>query len=239
MTGLDRRWVVVTRAARQSRALVDAIIDAGGAVVPLPLLEIRPAPDGERTVAASVEMLGPDDWLAILSPNGSRSVLAAVSTPPRCRVAAVARATAAPLEAAGWSIDLMPVEPTAKGLAAALCATAEPGNLLIVQAADGRPTLADELRASGWSVDVVTGYVNAVPELAPESITAARDADIVAFASPSAVERYVRHVGLEPELAACIGPVTEAAARAAGFDTVTASEPTVGALVRAMIERLG
>lgn len=227
--------VVVTRAVAQSRELIESIERIGGVVVAAPMLEIVPPDDGGAAVARAVGGLGAADWLAVLSPNGARSVVQAGAEPGECRVAVVGASTGAPLADGGWTVDVEAGESTAHGLADELIAHHRPAHCLIVQAEGGRPDLADRLRSAGWRVDTVIGYRNATPVLAPAIIEDARTADVVAFASPSAVGRYVAAVGVQPSMAACIGPTTEAAAGAAGFATVTAIEPTVPALVDAIV----
>ena len=223
--------VVVTRAATQSDELIDAIDRAGGQVVAAPMVEVAPPADGGLAVAEAIGGLGPADWLAVLSSNAARSIVAAVPEPRRCRLAVLGKSTGAPLAEAGWQIDVVARVPTAEGLLADMLDCEPAGRCVLVQAENGRPDLAHGLRARGWRVDVVIGYRNMAPEIDPAIIEEARGADIVVFASPSAVERYCDLLGPEPPVAACIGPTTEQAARSAGFTTVTASEPTVPSLV--------
>lgn len=230
----DPPRVVVTRAKAQAGALIEAIEAAGADVVAAPMLEIVPPDDGGAAVARSVGALGPADWLAVLSPNGARSVVAAVADRPRCRVAVVGAGTSVPFAEAGWSVDVEAAEATAHGLADELIAEHR-AHCLIVQAEHGRPDLADRLRTAGWRVDTVVGYRNVAPAIEPATLERAAAADVVVFASPSAVERYVAAVGVVPTLAACIGPTTEATAMAAGFTVVTAAEPTMPALVDTVI----
>lgn len=227
--------VVVTRAVAQSRDLIESIEAAGGVVVGAPMLEILPPADGGAAVASAVDALGSADWLAVLSPNGASSVVSAGAAPGEYRVAVVGAATGVPLAHAGWTIDVEADESTAHGLADELTAGHRPAYCLIVQAERGRPDLAERLRSAGWRVDTVIGYRSAALELDATTIEDARSADVVAFASPSAVERYVTTVGAQPSLAACIGPTTQAAAKGAGFTTVTAVEPTIPALLDAIV----
>lgn len=236
MTDLRGARVVVTRAVAQAVELIEAVVDAGGVPVVLPLLEIGPPPDpvGLHDALAG---LADGDWLAVLSPNGARSVVAATPEPRLFRVAVVGAATAAVLESAGWTVDLVPPTPTAHSLVDRLAGEAI-SRCVVVQAAGGRPTLAEGLRARGWEVDVVVGYENLVPDLDPDAVEAAARADVAIFTSPSAVDRYAAVLGTRPARAVCIGPVTEAAAGAAGFATVTATEPTVPAMVDAALGHL-
>ncbi len=232
MTDLLGARVVVTRAVDQADELIEAISAAGGLPVLLPLLEIAPPPD-RAALRQALDDLDSGSWLAVLSPNGARSITRTVPEPTPARVAAVGSATARVLEAAGWAVDLVAPTATAQSLADSL--VSEPATrCLVVQAAGGRPTLVDGLREQGWSVEVAVGYVNRVPDIDPDAVESAARADVVVFASPSAVERYRDVLGNRPTRAVAIGPVTGEAASAAGFETLTAEAPTVSALVDAL-----
>lgn len=234
MTRLGQAQVVITRPAAQAGDLTEAIRNIGAGVIAAPMLEIVSPHDSGFSVSRAVTGLGPSDWLAVLSANGARAIAAAVPEPHECRLAAIGDATAAPLIEAGWQVALVPETATAADLRDRMLEHEGRGRCVIVQAADGRPDLADGLRTAGWDVEVVAGYSNRVPELDDEVLETARKADVVVFASPSAVERYVELVGLAPPDAACIGAVTADAARASGFSTTTASDPTVPALLDAI-----
>jgi len=96
-----------------------------------------------------------------------------------------------------------------------------------------RDVLARGMRARGAAVDVVTAYRNLPPPDLPGRLGAALagGVDIVTFASPSAVEALVAAAPDAPGRvpAAVIGPVTEAAARAAGFEVVAVAVPSTAA----------
>lgn len=227
--------VVVTRAAAQAGKLVEAIRRSGADVVELPLLRIRPPADGGAELAAALGRLGSDDWLAVTSPNGARQVVEHAGS-HRCRLAVVGEGTAAVFRSAGWEPHLVPDAESAADLVDAFPEPAAGSKVLIAQARIARPTLADGLRDAGWRVEVVVAYDNDVPPLDPAAMTRSIDSDMIVFASPSAVSRYVEHVGTTPVSAVCIGAVTAAAADRSGFDVVTAAEPTTDALVDALVE---
>jgi uroporphyrinogen-III synthase len=109
-----------------------------------------------------------------------------------------------------------------------------PGRVLLPQAAGARPVLADGLRAVGWTVAPVTAYVTVPAPLAPEEIEQARTADAITFTSGSTVTGFVAAAGVAgvPSVVVCIGPVTAAAALAAGIEvTAVAGEHTIDGLV--------
>ena len=138
----------------------------------------------------------------------------------------------------GYSVDLIPEVASSVGLLGAFAATEFAGRVIIAQAEVGRPELAEGLRARGVEVHVLAAYRNVMPEASPAVMAAALEADVVVFASPSAVTRYVEHVGQTPKSAVCIGSVTaaEAEAESAGFNVSIASSPTTEAIVAALSE---
>lgn len=232
-TGLAGRRIVVTRAERQAGSLIGAIEDRGGLVVALPLLEITDAADGGAALRRALDGLDSADWLVVLSPNGARRIVGHIE-PGRCNLAVIGDGTGSVFVSEGWDVDLIPEVASSEGLLEAFGPVKVEGEFLIAQAEAGRTLLADGLRERGETVEVVSAYGNHLPTIDPENIARAHGADMVVFASPSAVERYVALVGATPSKAVCIGSVTAGRAVAEGFDVTTASQPTVPALLDAL-----
>lgn len=227
----------MTRAVPQAASLIEAIEGNGGIPIALPLLEIVDAEDGGASLGVALSALGPDDWLVVLSPNGARRVLAhssASDSSTRPRLAVIASGTAKVFADAGWSADLIPEVASSIGLLATFEATSFEGRVLIAQAENGRVELLEGLTARGVGVESIAAYRNVMPEIDPKTAAAARKADVVVFASPSAVERYVGHVGQTPARAVCIGDVTAETAGTSSFSVTTASAPTVEAILEAL-----
>lgn len=230
MSSLVGRQIVVTRATAQATALSDAIGEVGASVIRLPLLEIVDVEDGGLALREAIATLTPDDWLVVLSPNGAKRVVDLLPA-NCCHLAVIAMGTAKVFEDDGWTVHLRPDMASSEGLLSAFKSIHVGGRVLIAQAQVGRPVLAEGLRERGLDVSVVSAYRNVMPELSEADVLRARAADTVVFASPSAVDRFVEHVGLEPRRAICIGGITAATALAAGFDVQIALEPTVRAIV--------
>lgn len=240
--------VVVTRPAHQAAGLSTALTGAGAAVVRLPVLQVVDAEDGGAALATAVARIRSYRWLVLTSANAVERLAGAIRDGrdlAGVQLAAVGDATAAALAARGLQADLVPEQRTGAALAAALPgppATGDggPARILYPRAGDARPELADGLRARGWAVDEVVAYRTvavAAAGLPPASLDAARAADVVTLASPSAVEAYLAAVGRPTGAVACIGPVTAEAACRAGLavDVVAdraGSEELVQALVR-------
>lgn len=228
--------IVVTRAKPQAAGLIAEIERCGGVAIGLPLLEIVDAEDNGASLAKSLHGLGPGDWLVVLSPNGARRVIAASgSKPDGSRLAAIATGTATEFERSGWAVDLVPDTASSAGLLQAFSNIELEGTVLIAQAEVGRSELADGLRTRGVDVDVVAAYRNVMPPIDGDVAMAAADSDVVVFASPSAVDRYTQNVGSMPNAAVCIGVVTAATAREAGYTVSVAAAPTVDGIVEALV----
>jgi uroporphyrinogen-III synthase len=124
-------------------------------------------------------------------------------------------------------------EPVADFRAEGLLAALEAHDLarcrvLIPASERARDTLPLALRARGAHVDVVIAYRTLpVPGLR-EQLAADLAVDLVAFASPSAVENFAAASGDRARgmKVAVIGPVTEATARGLGMDVVVVAVPS-------------
>ena len=162
------------------------------------------------------------------------------SEPQGLRVAAVGEGTAENLREANWPVHLVPSQAGAEGLARALLAhDRRPRRVLFPASADALPTLSQELRAAGVTVDQIEAY-RMVDAVAPTSVEATswrhalqnRAVDAFTFASPSAVDRLRTALGDEPFAAidglviAAIGPTTAAALRRNRISVSAIAEPS-------------
>jgi uroporphyrinogen-III synthase len=199
---LHGRRVVVTRSSSQAGSLA-GLLEAEGAIpVVVPLVEqvVEPA------AAAALRELRPEafDWLVVTSPNGAEQYVTAQSTAP-AGVAAVGATTASALLSGGVTATLVPAQQSAAGLLAEFPSGS--GRVLLVQAVDAEPTMADGLRDRGWQVTVSAPYrtVPARPDARLQ--LAALSADAVLLRA------WVAVFGTStPPIAVAIGPQTAAAA---------------------------
>lgn len=232
--------VVLTRSAEQAGPLRDALARAGARVVLAPSLRIVDPDDGGASLRRAVARLGAYDWVVVTSSNGSRRLLAAAGGPlPRPpRVAAVGRATAAVLEAAGTQVDLVPERQVGEGLVEAFPSPPAPGGtVLLARAAVARDVVPEGLRRAGWDVEVVDAYRTVPAVLTQPQIAEVTAADAVVFTSPSTVTHLLGAVGRDrvPPHVVCIGPVTAEAAQEQGLQVAAvARTPGVAALVDAV-----
>ena len=243
--------IVVTRAAHQAEALAGALADRGANAVVAPTIEIVD-PESFAPLDAAIERAAEYDWAIFTSATGADRFLARMRETghdagelARARIAAVGPATARALERRGLRVDLVPESYVAESLVSALDAIAPVAGkrFLLARAAVARDVVPDALDAAGALVDVVEAYRTVEASSSREMLAALVDrgeVDLVTFTSASTVTNFVQLVGASRATgtrAACIGPITAATARDAGFDvTVEAEEYTVPGLVAA-IER--
>jgi uroporphyrinogen III methyltransferase / synthase len=244
------RSVVVTRAPAQAGALSRMLRSAGAHVIELPVIDIEEVPDELGALEQAANGVETYQWLAFTSANAVERfvpLLGDVRRLASTRVAAVGQATAKALQDRLLLADLIASRASAEGLADQFPGAERGGRVLFVKAAGAGPALGAGLAAKGWTVDEVVAYrtVDGPPPRAEVAAMVAT-ADVVAFASASAVSAYLRLVDTDgrrlpiPPIVACIGSTTSSAARAAGLSvSVEPSTATIEALVLAIVAHLG
>jgi len=258
---LSATTVVVTRAAHQATGLSVRLRDLGARVLEVPTIAVVPPADRGAALAAAAARLaeGGYAWAVFTSANAVGPLFDLVPDTrvlATTRVAAIGPATAEALLRFRVVADLAPPEHRAEALLAVFPAPPQPGGsstgtspgqppprVLLPQAANARPEVARELSERGWEVDAVETYRTIPQVVSLALLQAAASADAICFASPSAVDSFVdqaRAAGTGvPDLVACIGPVTAAAARARGLPvSAEASEQTLDGLVGALVGAL-
>jgi uroporphyrinogen III methyltransferase/synthase len=254
---LSGRAVVITRASAQAAAIAEPLAALGAEIVPMPVIEIGP-PESWEAADDAIERLDDFDWVVLTSVNGVDAFddrlrvrgLRLGDLGGR-RVAAVGGATASRIREHGVEPMIVPEQARAEGLVEALAAVGpgSGGRVLIARAAEAREVLPDELRALGFTVEVVPVYrvVSAAPPLDVLDRFVTGGIDAVVFASGGTARRFAELVSgagldavtlLVAPLVASIGPVTTDALHDLGIVVdVQAPEATVGALVDALVER--
>lgn len=255
MGALAGRRIVVTRRAGQGSTLVDLLQARGATVVEVPAIEIVP-PDDPGPLDDALSHLERYRWLVLTSANAVHAVLgriAVLGLEPRltargARLASVGPATTAALRAS-FPADRVALEPPSDHRAAALAEAfvaqgLRGARVLLPSSSRAREELPAALAALGADVEIVTAYRTIEPPGLQARVDAclAEGFDLVAFASPSAVEAFASAVGPRAAglRAAAIGPTTALAARGAGFDVrATARPSTAEGLVEAVETALG
>jgi uroporphyrinogen III methyltransferase / synthase len=245
--------VLVTRAREQASSTAALLRERGADPLVVPAIEIGP-PTDSAPLERAASSLSTYEWIVLTSANGAERLWAEVRRQGRdarafgrSRIAAIGPGTAAALERAGLSADLVPKVHKGEGLAEELRAAigdARP-TVLIARAEVARDVVPDALRSVGCAVDVVATYATRSPPRplleALSSLLAAREIDAVTFTSSSTVEHLCD--ALEPRAAellaqtcvASIGPITTQTAEKRGIRVdVTAQQHTVPGLVEAL-----
>lgn len=241
--------VAITRSIEDNRSLASELRAAGFEVVAAPLIEVAPAADGGRELVDALAGLDRYRWVVLTSVNGVRAIAAARSPEPwpeTVAVAAIGPSTAEAVLAAGLPVNLVPDRATAAGLVDAFpSAEAQlsdaAGRVLAPLAELASATVESGLRSKGWLVDRVEAYRTVAPVTVAidPSGTDPATADLVAFFSPSTVDRWTERFGVISGPAVCVGPSTAARAVEVGFESVFTADPHTEAGVVAAIVAVG
>lgn len=157
--------VLVTRPARQSADLAEALTELGAQVLLQPAIEILPPADWTG-VDRVIENLDRYDWLVFSSANGVRSLLNRIlehrdlRALARIKLAAIGSGTSDELARYHLRADLVPDEFRAEGLVEALQHEAAGKRFLLARASRGRELLAEQLLAHGGQVEQVVVYTS-------------------------------------------------------------------------------
>jgi uroporphyrinogen-III synthase len=240
--------VVITRSRKGNAELASKLEALGFETVTLDTIEFLP-PEDWAQVDAGLTTLKEFDWVLFTSPTGveffarrMKALSLAVQWQGKPAVAAVGEKTGAALQREGVKVDFVPTAYLTKALAEEL--PRERGKRLLMLRADiGDPEAAAILGRAGFLVSDVAIYRTS--SVAPGEDGAVDHAvgcaDAIVFASPSAVEAFMRRLDSAATaraltkrlLAVCIGPVTAAAAEANGFDHIlTPKTHTIESLVQ-------
>jgi len=247
------RRILVTRATTQAGMLSERLRALGATVTEMPATRIEVLERGP--LGTALARLSTYQHVVFTSQNAVRIVwdaLRAEGLDARALagvvVSAVGPATADALLERGIAVDVSPARFVAEGLVDAYAARTDVrgAQVLYPAALGARDVLPAGLRRLGANVDVVPVYRSVFDGRGAAALCeqlAADALDLVTLTSASAVRGYVEAVG--PELVGCvgaasIGPITTAAARAAGIPVVVEAEPsTIAGLVAAVLSLPG
>jgi uroporphyrinogen III methyltransferase/synthase len=235
--------VLITRPRAQSASFGSALQMAGFEPVYFPVIEIRPADDLSALDAALAE-IGKYAWVVLTSVNGVEIVAGKMKEERKfsaVKFAAVGKKTAEALRRHGIEPFFVPEEFTGEQIVPGL------GDLrgkwvLLPRAEIARKQLPEAIVAAGGVAHEIAIYRTLPAQVDAKGLAALRaGVDWITFTSPSTVQNFAqvcRQNGLDPlslpgnPKIACIGPVTEQAARYEGFEVaVTAAEYTIEGLI--------
>jgi uroporphyrinogen-III synthase len=226
--------VLVTRPAGQALGLCQLIESAGGRPLALPTIAIVPVADPAPARGLLAEAW---DLMVFTSRNAVELALALGGDgawPHAARLAAVGRATATALSAAGRAPDLVPPERYDSESLTAMPGLAQMSGrrVLIVRGEGGRALLGEVLAERGAQVQFAEVYRRVRPAIDPRQVLARWSADVglVTATSDEVLLNLVEILGVdgrEQLLATPLVVISERTAQTAqglGFRTVRVAE---------------
>ncbi|MBN1308301.1 MAG: uroporphyrinogen-III C-methyltransferase [Chitinispirillaceae bacterium] len=236
---LDGTRVAVLRTGDQSGDLIDGLAARGAAVLPCPIMRIRPRLRNLRKITASY--LKNFTMVIFTSPNGASLFMkhlldngADARSLAEKKVYALGGGTAMVLRRFGIRVDALPEKFVAEGVLGMLPDNLSDESILIPRASIAREVLPETLRKRRARVTVLPIYDTVKAEVAHCSF---HDGDYVLFTSSSTVEFFYgdpqhRNIDVRP---VCIGDITATTLkRHYGGDFTVAKNATMQALIAAL-----
>lgn len=245
--------VLVTRPRQQADGFMEGLKSAGFEPIFFPVIEIRPMKDNSQLDEA-MKNLNKYEWVVFTSANAVEVVFSLTPTPlllgegQGVRVAAIGPKTADALRKHNVEPGFVPEEYVAESILPGL------GDLknkwvLLPRAEIARKELPEAIVKAGGIAHEIVVYQTLPSAVDMNGLDALKSGvDVITFTSASTVENFVavmRQNKLDPlnlpnnPLFACIGPITEQAAREEGIvNLIVAEEYTTEGLIKA-ISQLG
>jgi uroporphyrinogen-III synthase len=254
--------VLITRPRSQADEFADKLRSAGIEPIYFPVIEIQPI-ENNLALERALEKPGCYEWIVFTSVNAVDVVFSpsspallpkekGVSSPfgrgqgEGVRVAAIGPKTADALRKHNIEPDFIPDEYIGEAIMPGLGDVKDKW-ILLPRAEIARKELPEAIVKAGGFVHEINVYRTLSAEVDMDGLQALKSGvDVVTFTSPSTVQNFVaiaRRNNLAPlnlpnnPLIACIGPVTEQAAKEAGFQNiVTAKDYTTEGLIEAIVK---
>lgn len=235
--------VLVPRGGKWGDGIAASLRALGATPVIAPLINFA-GTENPGELAAELERLraGEYAWLVVTSATTVDVLVSqGVRPAPGTRVAAVGETTANVLQLAGYPVDFVPSDHSARGLVKEWPGDPADGDVLVPQSEIAEPTLVSGLRERGIAARFVSAY-RTVGVAAPASVVddvAEGHIRALLVSSGSVARQIAEQFAPVPEgtVIVCIGPRTAFDARAAGLrvDRI-AEERSAPALIRALAE---
>ena len=235
--------VLVPRGGKWGDGVAAQLRALGAAPVIAPLINFA-GTENPAALASELDALqrGRYGWLVVTSATTVDVLVAhGVTVAATTRIAAVGETTAHALQLAGYAVDFVPTDHSARGLVREWPGTVAHGAVLIPQSEIAEPTLVSGLSERGIEVRFVNAY-RTVGVTAPNAVVVAiADGSIRALivSSGSVARQIAEQFAPLPEstVVVCIGPRTAFDARAAGLTVHRIAQGrSTQALVRALAE---
>ena len=235
--------VLVPRGGKWGDGVAAQLRMLGAAPVIAPLINFAGTEHPEQ-LSSELDALQAGDygWLVVTSATTVDVLVGhGVRVPATTRIAAVGETTAHALQLAGYSVDFVPSDHSARGLVREWPGTAAQGPVLVPQSEIAEPTLVSGLADRGIDARFVSAY-RTVGVTAPAEVVAdiaAGGIGALIVSSGSVARQIAEQFAPLPAstVIVCIGPRTAFDARAAGLTVHRiAEERSTQALVRALAE---
>ena len=254
--------ILITRARLQSDDFAEKLRLAEFEPIFFPVIEIQPI-ENNVALERALSKLDCYDWLVFTSVNAVDVVFDSLSMATETqrrsenalsihlrdsaaypRVAAIGPRTAEALRARGITPDFVPEEYVAESILPGL-GDVRGRWVLLPRAEIARKALPEAIAEAGGIAHEIAVYKTLPVQPDPDGLAALKaGVDLITLTSPSTVYNFTaiaRQHGLDPlslprnPLFACIGPITEQAAREEGLvNLVTAREYTTDGLIEAI-----
>jgi uroporphyrinogen III methyltransferase/synthase len=249
------KGVVITRPEKQADDLAKLLAKEGANPIHFPTIKIVP-PLNWRELDAAIKKLEEYEWLIFTSANGVLFFFERLYAKKKdirdlkgVKICCIGPATAQQVENKGIRVDLVPTKFISEGILKSFSAINLKGKkILLARAAEARDVLPEGLKKLGAQVDVVTAYEtvgSGKKKKELEEMLKENQVDVITFTSSSTVNNFIKIMGSSFKLPedvniACIGPVTAATAKKAGFAVdIHQEEYTMEGLVGALIKFFG
>lgn len=241
--------VLITRPRDQAGDFAGMLKAAGFDPVFFPVIEIEPNEEANAELEQALRDIRRYAWVVFTSVNAVEIVYERFSALlqselPGVKVAAIGPKTAAALKVRGLKPDFVPGEYVAEAILPGL-GDLRAKMVLLPRAEIARQALPQAISDAGGIPHEIAVYKTIPAEVDTEGLAALKaGVDVITLTSPSTVHNFTSitkdngldhlHLPGDP-LFACIGPITEQAARGAGLDNlIVAAEYTTEGLVKAI-----
>jgi uroporphyrinogen-III synthase len=240
--------ILITRPRAQADEFAEKLRSANFEPIFFPVIEIQPI-ENNIALDTALEKLNCYEWVVFTSVNAVDVVFGKLFPSPfvkgsrgeGVRVAAIGPKTAEALQARGVTPDFVPEEYVAEAILPGL-GDVQGKWILLPRAEIARKALPEAIANAGGTAHEIAVYKTLPAQPDPAGLAALRSGvDVITLTSPSTVQNFVaiaKKYGLDvlnlpgnPKFA-CIGPITEQAAREEGLSNlVVAKEYTTEGLL--------
>jgi uroporphyrinogen-III synthase len=233
--------VLITRPRAQAADFAERLREAGLEPIFFPVIKIRPV-ENNTELDNAIKNIKTYDWIVFTSVNAVNYSPLPLEEGLGVRIAAVGPKTAEALRKKNIKPDFVPDEYVAESILAGL-GDIKNKHILLPRAEIARKELPEAIVKAGGIAHEVIVYQTLPAEIDENGLNALKSGvDFITFTSASTVENFVavmRQNNLDPlnlpnnPLFACIGPITEQAARAEGLSNlIVAKEYTTDGLIK-------